>query len=78
MSPQSNNNYASRLKISDNSDAQRKAQSLVKNLRSQKKNRNMAKIGEFSSLDKNINDYMEELTKIRNENEEKTKQKKKL
>lgn len=38
----------------------------------------MAKIGEFSSLDKNINDYMEELTKIRNENEEKTKQKKKL
>lgn len=65
MSPQSNNYYPSRVKISDNLDAQKKAESLVKNLRSQKRNRNIAKIGQFSSLDKNINEYMEQLTKLR-------------
>ena len=38
----------------------------------------MAKIGDIKNLDKNINDYMEELMKLRAENEEKGKQKKKL
>ena len=38
----------------------------------------MAKIGDIKNLDKNINDYMEELIKLRAENEEKGKQKKKL
>ena len=38
----------------------------------------MAKVGEFKSLDKNINEYMEQLNKLRAENEQKTKQKKKL
>ena len=38
----------------------------------------MAKLGDNKNLDKNINDYMEELVKLRAENEEKGKQKKKL
>ena len=59
-------------------EAKKKAESLVKNLRSQKRNRNVAKIGQFKSLDKNINEYMEELVKIREDNEEKQKQKKKF
>lgn len=63
MSPKSN--YASRLDISNNNEAQRKAERLVKNLRSQKRNRNIAKIGEFKSLDRHINDYMDELNKLR-------------
>ena len=78
MSPPNKNHYASRVKISDNKEAKYKAENLVKNLRSQKRNRNIAKIGEFKSLDKNINDYMEELTRLRAENEQKVKQKKKL
>lgn len=45
MSPNSKNNYISRVQISDNNEAQKKAQSLVKNLRSQKRNRNIAKLG---------------------------------
>ena len=78
MSPQNNNHYVSRAKISDNVEAKKRAESLVKNLRSQKRSRNIAKIGQFKSLDRNINDYMEELTKLRAQNEEKMKQKKKL
>lgn len=45
MSGLQKNNYASRVKISDNKEAKKKAESLVKNLRSQKRHRNMAKIG---------------------------------
>lgn len=59
MSPQNKNGYASRVKISDNNEAQIRAEVLVKNLRSQKRNRNIARVGEFSNLDKNINVYME-------------------
>lgn len=50
----------------------------MKNLRSQKRSRNNAKIGEIKNLDRNINDYMDELHRLRAENEDKYKQKKKL
>lgn len=38
----------------------------------------MAKLGQFSNIDRNINQYMEELTKLRMQNESKIKEKKKL
>lgn len=72
------NNYESRVKISDNANAKVKAERFIKDLRSQKRNRQNAKIGEFGKVDENINRYMEELMKERYKNEEKIRQKKKL
>lgn len=73
-----NNNYESRVKISDNADAKIKAERLVKDLRQEKRSRQEAHLGDLHSVDKNINFYMEELMKERYKNEERLKQRKKF
>ena len=73
-----NNNYESRIKISDNVEAKVKAERLVKGLRQEKKSRKEAHLDDLQAVDKNINLYMEELMKERYKNEERLKQRKKF
>lgn len=56
---QPKNPILSRILISDDAEAKKNAQNLVKNLRSDKRNRDLAKLRGFRILDKNINEYIE-------------------
>jgi hypothetical protein len=72
------NNYESRVKISDNTEAKVKAEQLVRGLQLEKKSRKAAHIGDLTAVDKNIHYYMEELVQERYKNEERLKQRKKF